>query len=442
MASSCSIPRAWVPRSATGADAYTLTVETPLPWRAVATGALVSEEEDAADGTARATFRFQPHDEAPVVLVGPYHVDERSVGDLRLRTYFPEESRAFAEAYLDATQGYIARYAEEIGPYPYDGFSVVAAPIPVGLGFPRLTYVAQSILEHPYMRGRSLAHEILHTWWGNAVGVDYGAGNWAEGLTTYQADYVLAAEESPEAARAMRLEWLSNLAALSEDAREPILAFRTSAHGGRGQAVGYGKLALVFRMLEEELGSEAFATGLRALYDAHRLERASWADVRAAFDEASGRDLGWFFAQWLERAGEPRIALAAARPLADGSGVTLTLTQDAPAYRLSVPVRIETEEGPVETQAILEGATQTFRLADARRADRDPRRSGLPPGARAPGRRNRAELARCAAGLRDRPRRAVGERTGGAGPSRWRAASSAAIAPSPRRRRSARGRRW
>lgn len=351
-------PSGWLPRSADGGDAYTLTVETPAPWRAVATGALVSEEE--AGDVRRATFRFAPHDEAPVVLAGPWIVDERDVAGLRLRTYFPEAARDYAPAYLDAAQAYLARFVEEIGPYPYEGFAVVAAPIPVGLGFPNLTYVAQSILAHPYMRGRSLAHEILHSWWGNAVGIDAGAGNWAEGLTTYQADYALAADESPEAARALRREWLADLAALPAGARTPIVDFRSSGHDG--QAVGYGKLALVFRMLEQELGRADFQGGLRTLYERHRFARAGWPDVRAAFEEAAGRDLGWFFGQWLERAGEPRVILADAAPLADGTGVSLTLAQDAPAYRLAIPVRIETAEGPVETTVRLEDETQTFRL--------------------------------------------------------------------------------
>ncbi|WP_349371135.1 M1 family aminopeptidase [Salinarimonas sp.] len=351
-------PSGWLPRSADGGDAYTLTVETPAPWRAVATGALVSEEE--AGDVRRATFRFAPHDEPPVVLAGPWIVDERDVAGLRLRTYFPEAARDYAPAYLDAAQVFLARFAEEIGPYPYDGFAIVAAPIPVGLGFPNLTYVAQSILAHPYMRGRSLAHEILHSWWGNAVGLEAGAGNWAEGLTTYQADYALAADESPEAAKALRREWLADLAALPADARTPIVDFRSSGHDG--QAVGYGKLALVFRMLEQELGEADFRSGLRTLYERHRFGRAGWPEVRAAFEAAADRDLGWFFGQWLERAGEPRVILADAAPLADGTGVSLTLAQDAPAYRLSVPVRIETAAGPVETIVRLDAETRTFRL--------------------------------------------------------------------------------
>ena len=60
-----------------------------------------------------------------------------------------------------------------IGAYPHRTFHIVAGPLPVGLGFAGLTYISQRILHLPFMQTRSLAHEIAHSWWGNAVGVDY-----------------------------------------------------------------------------------------------------------------------------------------------------------------------------------------------------------------------------------------------------------------------------
>jgi len=40
---------------------------------------------------------------------------------------------------------------------------------------------------------------------------------------------------------------------------------------------------------------------------------AGWTDLRHAFEAASGRDLDWFFEQWLGRADAPRPQLAHAR---------------------------------------------------------------------------------------------------------------------------------
>ena len=337
----------WLPRDAERFGRFEVRVDLPAGYRALATGSLT--EETVAEGRYAARFVLTGRPEDLGLFFGRYEIGEEIRDGVRLRTYFRPEDTALSGAYLEAAGGYLAPYADRIGPYPYGGFSVVSAPIPVGLGFAGLTYVSQSILAHPYMRGRSLAHEILHSWWGNAVGVDYESGNWCEGLTTFQADYALAEAEGPDAAREMRRDWLRALAALAPEENTSLREFRAASHTGV-QAVGYGKSALVFHMLRGEIGPAAFDHAIRAFYAAERSKIAAWGDLRAAFEAESGRDLAWFFAQWIGRAGLPRITLDAAEPVVrDGRpALRVTLRQSAPAYRLFVPLRIETDAGPVE----------------------------------------------------------------------------------------------
>ena len=175
--------------------------------RAVATGKLVEESEQGA--RYRASFEQTRPGESPSLFSGPYRVSELRQDGLRLRTYFHPELEAQAETYLHSAAAYIQRYQALIGDYPYADFHMVSAPLPVGLGFPGLTYIDRRIVPLPFMRTRSLAHEIVHNWWGNAVAVDYRRGNWAEGLTTYLADYALELDKSEAAARNMRVKWFA-----------------------------------------------------------------------------------------------------------------------------------------------------------------------------------------------------------------------------------------
>jgi aminopeptidase N len=251
----------WLPL--TGADriAYRLSVETPAPYRAVATGRLAREVTGAA--TNHAVFVADTPADWPSLFAGPYEVAEKQVGELRLRSYFHPELADQAEAYLAQSARYIARYAARIGAYPYADFHIVSSPLPVGLGFPNIAYIGRMIVPLPFMRGRSLAHEVLHNWWGNGVAVDYPRGNWAEGLTTYLADYALAADEGT--AREMRLGWLRDYAALPADRDGPVVDFVGKRHEA-AQVVGYGKLAFVFHMLERELGEAVFTEALRGTF--------------------------------------------------------------------------------------------------------------------------------------------------------------------------------
>ncbi|SHL87225.1 aminopeptidase N [Roseovarius litoreus] len=331
----------WLPTDERALHVFAITIDTPAAQTAVATGSRIAARTE--EGRYRTSFSFEGRASGIGIFTGRYDIHETQSGGRDLRTYFGATDASLSEAYLTASAGYIEQFESRIGPYPYASFSVVSAPIPVGLGFAGLTYVSQSILAHPYMRGRSLAHEVLHSWWGNAVAVDYASGNWAEGLTTFQADHALAEAEGGDAARKMRLDWLRALADLPSDDNRPLTAFRSSSHDGQ-QAVGYGKAALVFHMLRDEIGAAAFDNAIQGFYAAQMHQVAGWDDLRVAFEEAAGRDLGWFFDQWLTRSGLPEISLSGAAVQDDGT-LRLTLEQTAPHYRLRVPVRVDTKTG-------------------------------------------------------------------------------------------------
>lgn len=342
---------AWLVDSA-DQHTYRLTVEIPEAYVAVATGQLAAE--DRKDGTYRAVFTSDRPGEAPSLFAGRFVVHERMHGDLRLRAYFDLTLGAdLAEDYLTVSAQMIDRFSKLIGPYPYTGFAIVAAPLPVGLGFPGLTYIGSRILPLPFMRMQSLPHEILHNWWGNGLVPDYATGNWAEGLTTFMADYGLA---DAEGQRRMRIDWLRDYAALPPEREQVLTAFRFKEHAA-AQVVGYNKAAFFFVMLQDELGPEAFAAGLRAFWENHKLGKAGWPDMRRAFEAASGRELVTFFAQWLERPGAPTVRLDKARSVLRALDwqVRLEVAQDGEPYVLTVPVQVDTEAGREEARVHIDG---------------------------------------------------------------------------------------
>lgn len=334
----------WIPRDPAYPLRYRLRVTVPSAARAVATGRLAGEEP--ADGRYIAVFEQRIPGEAPSLFAGPYRVRESLRNGLRLRTYFHGELDEFADIYLAAARAYIERYSTAIGAYPHADFHVVSAPLPVGLGFPNLTYVGRRVIPLSFMRGRSLAHEVLHSWWGNGVAVEYASGNWAEGLTTYMADYALERDQGPDAARSMRIKWLRDYAALPAAHDRPAREFKSKRHQA-SQVIGYNKIAFVFHMLENEIGAQAFADGLRLFWQRHNFAAADWGDLRSAFESVSGRSLSWFFGQWLERSGAPRLSLGAHRvePLGAGYRTRIEILQPVAGYRFQLPVLLVTADG-------------------------------------------------------------------------------------------------
>ena len=338
---------------------FRLRVEVPMSQRAIATGRLTDEAHDGS--SYRATFVADHRSELPSLFVGPYTVKESRVGKVRLRTYFHEEVASFDDHYLVTANQYIEEFSTQIGEYPFDGFYIISSPLPVGLGFPYLTYVGRVIVPLSFMRGRSLAHEVLHNWWGNGVAIDYARGNWAEGLTTYMADYSLAAADGQRAAREMRLGWLRDYAALPMSRDLPLIDFTSKKHES-SQVIGYNKAAFIFHMLRKELDDALFADGLRLFWNRHKFKLAGWPEIQDAFEGVSGRNLDWFFKQWLHRTGAPKIELVKATIKNSGT-VLVTLRQSKPSYRVTVPVDLNTTAGHFQHLVRLDVLEDTFELS-------------------------------------------------------------------------------
>ena len=149
----------WYPTLELEQLSYDLTVELPAGQTAVAPGRIISEEADARRSRARFTSEG-PVDSIPI-FAGPYRVAERQHGAIRVRTYLlPELADApdLADVYLKKVGEYLDLYQKQIGDYPYSSFDVVSGALPLGLGFPGLTYMGVAVLRLPFIPDTSLGH--------------------------------------------------------------------------------------------------------------------------------------------------------------------------------------------------------------------------------------------------------------------------------------------
>jgi hypothetical protein len=361
----------WHPTLAQGFASYRVAIDLPAGQKGVAPGRLLEETESG--GRYRARFEFAHPSDGIDLMAGPYRVVQRDVRTpagraVRLRTYFHPQIADLADGYLDSVKGYIDLYDGSIGAYPFGEFSVVSSPTPTGFGMPTLTYLGVDVLRLPFIRATSLGHEVLHNWWGNGVFPEYARGNWSEGLTTFMADYAYKEREGEDAARAMRLEWLRDFASLPPGEDRPLAGFTARYHGA-SQIVGYHKAAMVFLMLRDWIGVEAFEAGVRRFWLDNRFKVAAWSDLRRAFESAHGASLEPFFSQWLGRTGAPQLRIVAVETSRrdDGHRVRVTLEQGSPPYRLRVPLVVRTAAGDRARTVAMDGARQSFAIdVDAR----------------------------------------------------------------------------
>jgi len=279
-----------------------------------------------------------------------YVVDRLEVRDnLQVYTLFFPEDRALAGDYLRKAKEYILRYEQEIGPFPYGYYGIVANRNPTGLGMPTFTLLGQAVLRLPFIKDTSLGHEILHSWFGNSVDVDPRQGNWCEGLTSYLADHAFRTDIKEGAA--YRKEAILNYLSYVHDKNViPLADFVDAGHAqpeaSARRAVGYSRAMLLFHELHEQLGDGAFRAGLRTFYAKHQHGSATWDDLRLAFSEKSpSMDLSRFFTERLHRTDIPvfhaeQVQLQT-RPT--GNLLTFRLVQETEKpYALAIPVVVTT----------------------------------------------------------------------------------------------------
>ncbi|UCF30337.1 MAG: M20/M25/M40 family metallo-hydrolase [bacterium] len=344
---------------------FDLTVNMPAGWSAVSQGTRTRQEQNVENTVVR--WVSDAPQGAIWLLAGRYREYLKQVGDVTAMVFLREPDEDLAGKYLEATGEYVGMYERLIGKYPYGKFALVENFWETGYGMPSFTLLGPRIIRFPFIIESSYPHEILHNWWGNSVFIDYGAGNWGEGLTAYLSDHLLKEQKGQGGSH--RQETLQKYADYVLQGRDiPLTAFR-SRHGSVTEAVGYGKTLMVFHMLRLAIGDDLFREGLRRFYADNLYRTADWQDLKLSFEQVSDQDLDWFFDQWVERTGSPRLELEGVRSESrDEGGYRLSMllrqVQPGDAYRMGIPVAVTMEGQKDARQLFLEmkDKEQTFEL--------------------------------------------------------------------------------
>jgi len=165
--------------------------------------------------------------------------------------------------------------------------------------------------------------------------------------------------------RSMRTIREMDAAGESQPISLPSAAFRDFDTYNR---MTYTKPSLIYRMLRDLLGEDVFHDGLRLYYRRNRLRHVREEEFRAAMEAASGRDLRWFFQQWIHTTAtlDYAVTAASAKQLPDGKWeTTVQITRSGDAW-MPVHVRIGDEMQLLESR----DRSQTVTVRTATRPDR------------------------------------------------------------------------
>lgn len=338
----------WYPVLKSPLALYELRVKAPAPWEIVSQGELRSRT--TAAGENQFYYASDVPADSLALVGGKYDVQTADAGGVKVSTYFFADEKGIAPLYLNAVTGYLKRFSNLLGPYPYKKFDVVENFFETGYGFPSFTLLGNDVIKmgERALRPGYLDHELVHDWYGNGLFFDPAKGNWVEGLTTYIANYLGNEAQGPEAARRYRLGMSQKYSLRVKPEKDyPLRKFEGKTEDFEND-IGYSKAAMVFHMLRRLEGDDAFFGVLKDFTQSHIGQVVTWEDFRAVYEEALGADLGWLFDDWLDRPGLPELALEGLSATPEGSGFAVrgTIAQKSEKpYRLPLAVRVTMESG-------------------------------------------------------------------------------------------------
>ncbi len=183
-------------------------------------------------------------------------------------------------------------------------------------------------------RANTILHEMAHMWFGDLVTMRWWDDLWlnesfAEWAAHWAADQATRFTESWTGFCGGRKAWGYRQDQLSSTHPIACEIPDVQAVEVNFDGITYAKGASVLKQLVAYVGEDEFVAGLRTYFKAHAYDNSTLADLLRALEDASGRDLSAWSAEWLETAGvntlRPEVSVGD-----DGTFTGFAVLQEAP----------------------------------------------------------------------------------------------------------------
>ncbi|MGE3274005.1 MAG: M1 family metallopeptidase [Vicinamibacterales bacterium] len=306
---------------------WSLTLEVPEAWQAVANGA--ERARTVAEG--RATVTFAETEPLPTYLfafvTGDFKVVTAERNGRTFRMFHRETDAAKVarnrDAIFDLHAAALAYMEQYTGiPYAFGKFDFVLIPAFQFGGMEhagKILYNASGLMldesatQNQYLgRASVISHETAHMWFGDLVTMRWFTDVWMKEVFANFMAAKIVNPSFPEVNHDLRFLLAHYPAAYEVDRtaganpiRQPLDNLNEA--GSLYGAIIYQKAPIVMRHLEGLMGEVPFRDGLREYLQAHKFGNATWPDLIRVLDTRTGTDLTAWSHVWVEEPGRPAI---------------------------------------------------------------------------------------------------------------------------------------
>jgi len=365
-------------------DLTTSEIITTVPksWVTLSNGKLISVKEEAGGMKTWHWRQSQPHATYLISLVaGEFDEAKETWRNLPVPYYVPRGRASRIAPTFARTRAMLELLSEKYGVmYPWDKYAQIAVEEHFGgMEHTSATTLTDTSLVAPELvpelrKGSDglIVHELAHQWFGDLVTCkDWGHVWINEGFATHSEllwdEKQLGADEAAYTFWQWRNQWMGGQRLFTK----PIVRhdFTDSSDNGGNN---YTKAGLVIEMLRRELGDADFFRSLKHFLEKHRHRNVVTADVVRAIEEATGKNVDFFFDQWVYGAGAPKFEVSytfdeSAKQVTLAVKQTQKVEGDVPLFRVPVEIEITTPQGAKSHRVTVSKAEETFAFpVDAR----------------------------------------------------------------------------
>jgi aminopeptidase N len=236
-------------------------------------------------------------------------VVSQRLGETTINSYSLPEWEGGADLALEYAKNALDSFNQRFGAYPYTEFDIISTPmLALGIEYPGMTAIRLSLydpdaevygLPSQVMLESTVAHEVAHQWFYNAVGNDQVDEPWLdEALVQYVTSLYFLDTYDEAAARVFRGGWDWSWKRVNR-AEIPIgLPSRAYAEEEYSPIV-YGRGPYFIAALAEEMGHEAWDEFLRDYYRSYKWGIGTGDAFRQLAERHCECDLSDLFEAWV-----------------------------------------------------------------------------------------------------------------------------------------------
>lgn len=332
-------------------DSFSVKIEAPAGFAVAASGRF---------NTKTGRFENSGAKKFGVYLGQNMKTDSRESEGVLITTLATEKGAKAAAACLDTAVDVIKFGREWLGFYPYPFLYIIPGGSGRWGGYPFASGIVVIHGEETYKEGEShvwwqhiTSHEIGHEYWGEWVlDPDDPAWLWIGMGIFLDAEYMMVRNLDAE----RRVRWMGNyLNGLRSyyDLTVDIPPARVEKiHYDHNNTVIHSKGPSIIFALDSLLGRQEFLRIYKKCLREYGGKRLGWKDFQGFCEKESGRDLGWFFDQWVRSNAYLCYKIEARDSVKEGDGyLSPVKISQLGTMRMPIPVKAIFEDGTDEVRS-------------------------------------------------------------------------------------------